>query len=122
MSITKDEAVEALGTMTVMQLIALTKELEQSWGVKAEPQMVEFVPQEKQGPIQTEFTVVLSSVPADKKMTVIKLVREMLGMALKESKDLVEAVPKVIKEGVSKEDADLYKTRFTEAGAVIELK
>lgn len=124
MSITKDEAVEALGNMTVMQVIALTKELEQKWGVKAEPQIVQAQPQqtETQVSAQTEFNVVLVSVPADKKMNCLKMVRELTGLGLKESKDVVEGCPKVIKEGVSKEEAELVKAKLMEAGGVAELK
>src|SRR5208283_5104821 len=104
MSIDKDEVVNALGNMTVMELIALTKELETKWGVKAVPQMVQQAEQQKEpeGPAQTEFNVMLVSVPADKKMNTIKLVREYLGMPLKESKELVESAPKMLKEGMPK--------------------
>jgi large subunit ribosomal protein L7/L12 len=134
---TKEEVVEALGNLSVMQIIALTKELEQKWGVKAEPQAVNpsggFCDGCKQmiyGPhacpgnndAQAEFNVVLASVPADKKMSVIKVVREVLGLGLKESKDLVEAAPKTIKESVSKEEATDLQTKLTAAGAVIEVK
>lgn len=126
MSINKDQAVEALGNMSVVQLIALTKELETLWGVKAEPQMVQQtttqMQEQKQESNQTEFSVMLVSVPADKKMNTIKLVREYLGMPLKESKELVEGVPKMLKEGMPKEEAEAMKLKFTEAGATVEMK
>lgn len=122
---TNEEVVQALGNLSVLEMIKLTRELEEKWGVKAEPPPVQFQPgQQNQQPKdeQTEFTVVLASVSADKKMAVIKLVRELTLLGLKESKELVEAAPKVLKEGVSKSDADDLRTRLTEAGAVIEVK
>jgi large subunit ribosomal protein L7/L12 len=124
MTIDKDQAIEALGNMSVMELIALTKELETKWGVKAVPQMVQVEQKtaQKEESTQTEFSVMLVSVPADKKMNTIKLVREYLGMPLKESKELVEGAPKMLKEGMPKEEADAMKAKFTEAGAVVEMK
>jgi large subunit ribosomal protein L7/L12 len=121
---TKDDVVQALGNMNVMQLIALTKHLEEKWGVKAVPQTVQqvVIPQETKESAQTEFTVTLLSFPADKKMSLVKLVREQLGMGLLESKNLVEATPKVLKDGVSKDDAEALRIKFTEAGGVVEVK
>lgn len=121
---TMDEVVQALGNMSVMQVIALTKELEQKWGVKAEPPTVQVQPRTNEQPKdeQTEFNVVLASVPADKKMAVIKIVREVSLLGLKESKELVEAAPKTVKEGVSKAEADELKRKLEEAGAVVEVK
>jgi len=122
--ITNDDVVKALGNLTVLEMIALTKQLEQKWGVKAEPPIVQ-LQQQGPGPQTTEkeeWNVILASVPNDKKMAVIKSVREVLGLGLKESKDLVEAAPKMIKEAVSKSDADDLNTKLTAAGAVIELK
>jgi len=125
MTITNDDVVKALGEMSVMQVIALTKELEQKWGVKAEPPTVQVQP--KQGPenqavVKEEWNVILTSVPNDKKMAVIKAIRELLGLGLKESKDLAEAAPKMVKEGVSKADADDLFAKLTAAGAVVEVK
>ena len=96
---TMEEVVQALGNMSVMQVIALTKELEEKWGVKAEPPTVQVEPKqnEKQEAAKDEFNVTLASVPADKKMSVIKVVREVLGLGLKESKELAESAPKLIK-------------------------
>lgn len=124
MTITNDDVVNFLGNMSVMQVIALTKELEQKWGVKAEPQAVQIQQQqnEKQAVVKEEWDVVLASVPNDKKMGVIKAIRELLGLGLKESKDLAEAAPKTIKEGVSKADADDLFAKLTAAGAVVEVK
>lgn len=122
--LTQEEIAKALGNLSVMELIALTRQLEQEWGVKAEPQTVS-VPTtqvEEQKAKPTEFNVVLTSVPADKKMSVIKAVRELFGLGLKESKDAVEAAPKVLKEGAPTEEAESLKAKLTEAGAVVELK
>ena len=123
-NVTQEDVLRALGNMSVMQLIALTKELEEKWGVKAEPPTVQRQPDQNDAPKveQTEFNVTLASVPADKKMAVIKGVRELTGLGLKESKELVEAAPKLVKEGVSAADADELKRKLTEAGAVIEVK
>ena len=122
--ITNEDVARALGNMSVMELIAVTKELEKRWGVEAKPQLVQV--QQQPGQQQTaekeEWNVILASVPTDKKMTVIKAVREVMGLGLKESKDLVEAAPKMLKEAVSKADADDLNTKLTAAGAVIEVK
>jgi large subunit ribosomal protein L7/L12 len=122
--ITNDDVVKALGNMSVMQVIALTKELEQKWGVKAEPQVVQVQQQgtEKQAVVKEEWDVVLTSVPNDKKMGVIKAIRELMGLGLKESKDLAESAPKTLKEGISKADADDLFAKLTAAGAVVEVK
>jgi large subunit ribosomal protein L7/L12 len=125
MSITKEEVVQALGNMTIMEMIKLTKELEAKWGVKAEPQLVKVSPnQNTTAPDieKAEFNVVLVSVLAEKKMSVIKMVRELLVLGLKESKELVEAAPKMVSEACSKEEAERIKSKLEEAGAVVELK
>lgn len=124
MSITNEEVVKFLGNMSVMQVIALTKELEQKWGVKAEPQMVQAPDQQNQKVVEekSEYNVILASVPSDKKMNVIKTVRELLVLGLKESKELVEAAPKMVSEACSKEEADRIKSKLEEAGAVVEVK
>lgn len=120
---TMEEVVDAMNNMSVMQLIALTKELEQKWGVEAKPQAVEVRQQrEVEQVTKDEFNVVLASVPADKKMSVIKVIREVLGLGLKESKELAEAAPKLVKEGVSKIEADDLVAKLTAAGAVMEVK
>lgn len=121
--ISKEEALKALDTMTVLEIIALTKQLEQQWGVKAVPAPVKVQEKKPEVQVQTEFTVKLISVPSDKKMAVIKLVREIVtGLGLKESKELVEAAPKNIKEGVDAAEAESLRIKLTEAGAVIEVK
>ena len=124
--ITQEQVVAALGNLSVMELIKLTKDLEQQWGVEALPQVVEQVvitTTEVVKEAQTEFDVMLVSFPPDKKIALIKLVREILTLGLLESKAVVEgALPRAIKEGVSKEEADNVKLRLTEAGAVVEIR
>lgn len=122
---TNEELVNALGQLTAPQLVALTKELEAKWGVSGTPQVVQ-QPTNTQTEVkqeaQTEFTVVLASFAADKKMAVVKMVREQLGLGLLESKNLVESLPKTLKESCSKEEAEALKAKMTEAGGVVELK
>lgn len=125
MSFTEEEIVAKLGSLTVMQLIGLTRDLESKWGVEAKPiftQSTAVPQQEAQGPVQTEFDVVFTSFPPDKKMGLIKLVRELLGLGLLDSKTLVESLPKTLKEGLSKEDAEAMKAKLVEAGGIIEIK
>lgn len=125
MNLTNDQVADYLGNLSVMQLIALTKDLEQLWGVEAKPQMTATTTTqqtETKVEAQTEFNVTLVSYPADKKIALVKVLREVTGLGLLESKNLVESVPKVIKEGVSKEDADTLKNKLTETGAVVEVK
>ncbi len=122
-----DQIVEQLSNLSVMQIAQLTKTLEDKWGVKAAPVAVAAVgggggaapaaaAEEK-----TEFNVELKESGANK-INVIKVVREITGLGLKEAKDLVEGGPKVLKEGVSKADADDIKKKLEEAGAKVELK
>ena len=119
-----EDVINSIGNLTAPQLVALTKELEEKWGVKALPQLVQSqtLKQEVKESTQTEFNVFFNSFPPDKKMTLVKLVRELLNIGLLESKTLVESVPKMIKEGVSKEDADALVAKLTAAGAVMEIK
>lgn len=124
MEYSNEQVVDAIGNLSVMQLIALTKQLEKKWGVKAVPQAVQIqVVKEVVAEVsQTEFNLTLVSFAPDKKMGLIKLVREVLAIGLLESKTLVESVPKLIKEGISKEEADSIKAKLEEAGAVMEMK
>ena len=120
---TQEDVVAALGNLTVLEVIALTKQLELQWGVKAEPVYTQTSqPNLPETEKQTEFTVTLVSVSADKKMGVIKLVRELTLMGLKESKEFVEAAPKIMKDGIPQAEADELKRKLTEAGAVVEVK
>jgi large subunit ribosomal protein L7/L12 len=125
--VTKDQVVDFLSKMSVLDLAALTKELEDKWGVKAAPVAVAG----PAGPAatttaaaaveQTEFTVTLKDAGGNK-IGVIKAVREVTNLGLKEAKDLVDGAPKVVKEGVSKADADNIKKKLEEAGAKVEVK
>ena len=125
MAITKDDILEAVGQMSVMDLNDLVKAFEENFGVSAAAMAVA-------GPAgggggaaaaeeQTEFTVVLADVGANK-VGVIKAVREITGLGLKEAKDLVDGAPKPVKEGVSKADAEAAKKKLEEAGAKADLK
>jgi len=123
--LTKDQVVDFLSNLPVIQIADLIKTLEDKWGVKAAPVAVAG-PAVAAGPaaaaeVQTEFNVELKDGGANK-ISVIKVVREITGLGLKEAKDLVEGAPKVLKEGVSKADADEMKKKLEEAGAKVELK
>ena len=121
--------VEQLGKMTVLELVELNKALEDEWGVTAAaPVAVAAVPGVPTGlgdgaPVeeQTEFSVVLTGA-GDKKIQVIKVVRAITGLGLKEAKDLVDGAPQSVKEGVGREEADSIKAQLEEAGATIEIK
>jgi large subunit ribosomal protein L7/L12 len=127
--VTKEQVVDFLSKMSVMDLATLTKELEDKWGVKAAPVAVAAGGVPAAGAAgaaapaveQTEFTVILKEVGA-KKIEVIKVVRELTQLGLKEAKDLVDGAPKTVKEGVSKADADTMKKKLEEAGAKIDIK
>jgi large subunit ribosomal protein L7/L12 len=124
--ISQEQVVEYLSGLTVMQIVELTKSLENKWGVKAAPVAVAgpavaagAAPAEKEE--QTEFTVVLKAAGANK-IGAIKAVREITGLGLKDAKDLVEGAPKSVKEGVSKAEADEMAAKLKEAGAEVEIK
>ena len=126
MSVSKDEIKEALSAMPVMELVGLISELEEQWGVSAAAPVAAVA---AAGPAaaaeeveeQTEFDVVMSSF-GNTKVPVIKVVRALTGMGLKEAKELVEGVPATIREGIGKEEAEEVKTKLEEAGATVELK
>jgi large subunit ribosomal protein L7/L12 len=124
--VTKEQVVSFLSGMSVLDLAGLTKELEDKWGVKAAPVAVAAAPAAGGGAAapaaeQTEFTVTLLEAGANK-IGVIKAVREVTNLGLKEAKDLVDGAPKVVKEGVSKADSESIKKKLTEAGAKVEVK
>ena len=124
MAMSTEEFVKAVETMTVLDLSNLVKALEDRFGVSAAaaamPMMAAAAPAAAAAPVeeQTEFTVVLESA-GDKKINVIKAVREVTSLGLKEAKDLVEGAPGTIKEGVSKDEAAKIKKIFEEAGAKV---
>jgi large subunit ribosomal protein L7/L12 len=123
--VTKEQVVDFLSKLTVMDIAALTKELEDKWGVKAAPVAVAAAAAAPAAAAaaaeQTEFTVVLKEAGA-KKIEVIKVVRELTQLGLKEAKDLVDGAPKNVKEGVSKADAEGFKKKLEDAGAKVEIK
>jgi large subunit ribosomal protein L7/L12 len=123
--VTKEQVVDFLSKMTVLDLAGLTKELEDKWGVKAAPVAVAAAagPAAAAAPAaeQTEFTVTLLEAGANK-IGVIKAVREVTNLGLKEAKDLVDGAPKTVKEGVSKADAETIKKKLVEAGAKVDVK
>jgi large subunit ribosomal protein L7/L12 len=116
---------ESLSSLTVMEAAALVKTLEEKWGVSAAaaaaPAAAAAGPAAAAAPAQTEFTVILAAAGA-KKIDVIKEVRAITGLGLKEAKDLVEGAPKTLKENVSKDDAEKFKKQLVAAGATVELK
>ena len=122
--VTKEQIVDFLSKMSVMDLAGLTRELEDKWGVKAAPVAVAAAaaaPAAAAAAEQTEFDVILKEAGANK-IGVIKAVREVTNLGLKEAKDLVDGAPKAVKEGISKADADSIKKKLEEAGAKIEIK
>lgn len=124
--LSKDQIIDAVSTYTIMELADLVKGIEDKFGVKAAPTAVAAAPGAAGAAVaeeKDEFTVVLKALadPA-KKISVIKAVREITGLGLKESKDLVEGAPKDVKEGVDKKTADELNKKLTEAGGVVELK
>ncbi len=119
-----EKLVEELSTLTVLEAAQLSKLLEEKWGVSAAaPVAVAAAPGAAAAPVEVkdEFTVVLAAA-GDKKINVIKAVREITGLGLKEAKDLVEAAPKAVKEGVPKADAEKLKAKLEAEGAKVELK
>ena len=130
MAISKEELISAIEQMSVLELSELVKALEERFGVTAAaPVMMGAAPAGGAAPAeaaapeeeQTEFSVVLTEIGANK-IQVIKAVRELTSLGLKEAKDLVEAAPKAVKEGVSKEDAAKAKAKLEEAGAKADIK
>jgi large subunit ribosomal protein L7/L12 len=123
--ITREQVVDYLSSLSVMDIADLTKELEEKWGVSAAPIAVAGgVAADGGGEAveeQTEFDVELTSF-GDKKINVIKAIREITSLGLKEAKDLVESAPKVVKDAVSKEEAEEVKKRLEEAGATVTVK
>jgi len=121
-----EKIVEELSSLTVLEAAELAKLLEEKWGVSAAAAVAVAAAPAAGGAAavveeKTEFTVVLASA-GDKKIEVIKEVRAITGLGLKEAKDLVEGAPKTVKEGATKEDADKIKAQLEKAGAKVELK
>jgi large subunit ribosomal protein L7/L12 len=129
MSAATDQILEQLKGLTLLEAAELVKQIEEAFGVSAAapvamaavPGAVATAPAEAVEE-KTEFDTILEAVPADKKIAVLKIVREITGLGLKEAKDLVEAAPKPIKEGVNKEAAEDIKKRIEEAGGKVTIK
>ena len=122
MALSKDDIINAVADMSVMEVAELIEAMEEKFGVTAAAAVVagpggEAEVEEE----QTEFDLVLNS-PGDKKVNVIKAVREITGLGLKEAKGAVDSAPATIKEGMSKDDAEAAKTKLEEAGATVEVK
>ncbi|NHC40932.1 50S ribosomal protein L7/L12 [Bacillus sp. MM2020_1] len=118
---TKEQIIEAVKTMTVLELNDLVKAIEEEFGVTAAAPVAMGGVAVAAVEEQTEFDVILAS-PGDQKIKVIKAVREITGLGLKEAKDLVDNTPKAVKEGVSKEEAEEVKAKLAEVGANVEVK
>jgi len=128
MAVSKDEILDAISNMSVMEVVDLISDMEKKFNVTAAAPVAMMAaggaaaagaaPAEE----QTEFTVILKEYAADKKVGVIKVVRELTGLGLKEAKDMVEGVPGTVKEGVNKADSDAMKKKLEDAGAKVEIK
>jgi len=129
-ALTQEQVVEYIKGISVLELSQLVKALETELGVSAAAAMPMAMPMMAGGAAggaaaveeKTEFTATLVSFPADKKINIIKVVREVTSLGLKEAKDLVEAAPKAIKEGVPKDEAEAIRKKFEEVGAKVEIK
>jgi large subunit ribosomal protein L7/L12 len=127
-AISKEDVKQYLRDAPMMELANLVKEIETEFGVSAAaamPVAVAAAPGAGAAPAaeeKTEFTVILAALQADKKINVIKVVRELTSLGLKEAKDLVEGAPKAVKEGVSKDESETMKKKLEEAGAKVEIK
>jgi large subunit ribosomal protein L7/L12 len=128
MAVTKDEILESISKMTVLEVVELISDMEKKFGVTAAaPVAAAAAPgaaAAAAAPVEekTEFTVVLKEYPADKKVSVIKVIRELTGLGLKEAKDLVEGAPQTVKEAVNKADSEAMKKKLEESGAKVEIK
>jgi large subunit ribosomal protein L7/L12 len=128
MAVTKDEILDSISKMSVMEVVELISDMEKKFGVTAAaPVAVAAAPGAAAAAApaaeeKTEFTVTLKEYPAEKKVSVIKVVRELTGLGLKEAKDLVEGVPATVKESVSKADSETMKKKLEDVGAKVEVK
>jgi large subunit ribosomal protein L7/L12 len=128
MAVSREEIVNAIGNLSVLEVVELISDLEKKFGVTAAAPVAmaaapaagaaAAAPAEE----QTEFSVTLTEYPADKKVGVIKVVRELTGLGLKEAKDLVEGVPALVKDAVAKADVDAMKKKLEDAGAKVVVK
>jgi len=127
MAVSREEIVDAIGNLSVLEVVELISDLEKKFGVTAAaPVAMAAAPAAgaAAAPVeeQTEFSVTLQEYPADKKVGVIKVVRELTGLGLKEAKDLVEGAPALVKDAVAKADVDAMKKKLEDAGAKVVVK
>ena len=128
MAVSKDEVLDAIAKMSVIEVVELIADMEKKFGVTAAAPVAMAAGPAAGGaaaaPVeeQTEFTVTLKEYPADKKVTVIKVIREITGLGLKEAKDLVEGAPSTVKESISKADVEVIKKKLEDVGAKVEVK
>ena len=128
MAVSREEIVDAIGKLSVLEVVELISDLEKKFGVTAAAPVAMAAAPAAGGaaaaPVeeQTEFSVTLTEYPADKKVGVIKVVREITGLGLKEAKDLVEGVPALVKDAVAKADVDAIKKKLEDAGAKVAVK
>lgn len=125
MAVSKEEILESISQMSVMDVVELVKMMEDKFGVSAAAAVAVAAPaaggSAAAAEEKTEFNVVMTAF-GDNKVNVIKVIREVTGLGLKEAKDLVEGVPSVVKEGIPKADADTIKKKLEEAGAKVDIK
>jgi len=123
MSLTNEQIVDAVAAKSLMEVMELVRAIEEKFGVSAAAPVAAAGPAAAAAVVEekTEFNVVLTAAGANK-INVIKVVREVTSLGLKEAKDLVEAAPKAVKEGVNKEEAEAIKKKFADAGATVEIK
>ena len=126
MAASKEQILESISNMTIMDVVDLVKMMEEKFGVTAAAPVAMAAaaagPAAAAAEEQTEFTVTLKAYPAEKKVTVIKVIREITGLGLKEAKDLVEGAPSMVKEAVSKADSEKIKKQLEDVGATVEVK
>jgi large subunit ribosomal protein L7/L12 len=128
MVVSKDEILDAISKMSVMEVVELISDMEKKFGVTAAAPVAvaagggAAAAAAPAAEAQTEFSVTLKEYPADKKVGVIKVIRELTGLGLKEAKDLVEGVPSLVKDAVNKADSEAMKKKLEDAGAKVEIK
>lgn len=132
MSATTDEILEKLKSLTLLEASELVKQIEEAFGVSAAAPAGGMMmmtqggagsaPAEEEKEEQTEFDVILDEVPSDKKIAILKVVRAITGLGLKEAKEMVESAPKAIKEAIAKEEAEEIKKKLEDAGAKVTMK
>ena len=127
MAVSREEIVSAIGNLSVLEVVELISDLEKKFGVTAAAPVAAAAAPSSAAPAaaveeQTEFSITLTEYPADKKVGIIKVVREVTGLGLKEAKDLVEGTPALVKDAVAKADVDAIKKKFEDAGAKVAVK